>query len=197
MSIIAKEAIAQLFTDARTHNVWLDKPVSDDTLRELYDLVKWGPTSANTTPARIVFVKSAQAKAKLLECMAPGNVEKTRTAPVTAIIAFDLKFYEHLPRLFPNGAEKMVPMFSGDAAKAAGAAHMNSSLQGGYFILAARALGLDCGPMAGFDAQKVNDTFFSGTEWRVNFICNLGYGDHDKLFPRNPRLSFDEAARII
>ncbi|MGC7403843.1 malonic semialdehyde reductase [Pandoraea pneumonica] len=197
MSTIAKESIAQLFTDARTHNEWLQKPVSDETLRELYDLVKWGPTSANTTPARIVFVKSAEAKAKLLECMAPGNVEKTRNAPVTAIIAFDLKFYEHLPKLFPNGAEKMVPMFSGDAAKAAGAAHMNSSLQGGYFILAARALGLDCGPMAGFDGQKVNDTFFAGTDWRVNFICNLGYGDHAKLFPRNPRLSFDEAARII
>lgn len=197
MSTIAKEAIAQLFTDARTHSAWQDKSVSDEQLRELYELTKWGPTSANTGPARIVFVKSADAKAKLLECVAPGNVEKTRTAPVTAIIGYDVKFYEQLPKLFPAGADKMMPMFSGDAAKAAGAAHMNSSLQGGYFILAARALGLDCGPMAGFDAEKINAAFFAGTNNRVNFIVNLGYGDADKLFPRNPRLTFEEAASIV
>ncbi|MFM1822469.1 MAG: hypothetical protein RI967_735 [Planctomycetota bacterium] len=188
------DALAQLFLDARTHNAWLDQAVSDATLRELYALLRWAPTAANSSPLRVVFVKSAEAKARLLPCMAPGNVEKTKAAPVTAILAMDMEFHEKLPKLFPHTDARS--WYAGNPPLIEENAFRNSSMQGGYFILAARALGLDCGPMSGFDAAKVNEAFFAGTTHRVNFICNLGYGDAAKLFPRSPRLDFDEACAI-
>ena len=187
--------IETLFTQARTHNAWLDKPVSDAQLHQIYDLMRWGPTSANCSPARIVFIKTHEAKVRLLECMAPGNVEKTRAAPVTAIIAMDMAFYEKLPQLFPHADAK--PWFEGNQPLIDATAFRNSSLQGGYFIMAARSIGLDCGPMSGFDAEKINATFFSGTSVKANFVCNLGYGDPAALFTRSPRLSFDEACRVL
>lgn len=184
----------QLFDDARTHNAWLDQPIADDTLRRLYDLVKWGPTSVNTCPARILFVKSPEAKARLVPLMAEGNRDKTSQAPVTAIIGMDLQFHEQLPKLFPHTNARA--WFEGQPAKIQETAMRNSSLQGGYFILAARALGLDCGPMSGFDPAAVDAAFWAGTAVRTNFICNLGHGDPARLMPRSPRLSFDEACRI-
>ncbi|HZW19859.1 malonic semialdehyde reductase [Noviherbaspirillum sp.] len=188
-------ALQTLFTDARTHNGWRDKPVTDEQLRQLYDLMKWGPTSANCSPARIVFVKSPEAKEKLLACMNSGNIEKTKSAPVTAVIGMDMEFYEKLPQLFPHNPDAR-SWFAGNQPNIDTTALRNSSLQGGYFIMAARALGLDCAPMSGFDAVKMNDTFFKGTSVRVNFVCSIGYGDTSKLHPRGPRLSFDEACRI-
>jgi len=188
-------ALSTLFTQARTHNGWLDKPVSNTQLAEIYELMKWGPTSANCSPARIVFVRSAEQKAKLLSCMDPGNIEKTRNAPVTAIIGMDLTFYEKLPQLFPHTNAKN--WFIDKQSLIEATAFRNSSLQGGYFILAARAVGLDVGPMSGFDASKVESLFFAGTQTKANFICNLGYGDASQLFPRSPRLPFDEACSII
>jgi 3-hydroxypropanoate dehydrogenase len=157
-------------------------------------LLKWGPTSANCSPARFVFVRSGAAKEKLLACMDQGNREKTQQAPVTAIIGMDMAFYEKLPQLFPHTDARS--WFVGQPAKIEATAFRNSSLQGGYFILAARAVGLDCGPMSGFDAGKLNAAFFAGTSIKVNFVCNLGYGDASKLFARSPRLSFSEACRI-
>lgn len=195
-AVIPQEAVRQLFTEARTHSAWLPKKVEDSTLRALYDLMKWGPTSANTTPARIIFVKSEKAKEQLLSCMAPGNVDKTKAAPVTAIAAWDERFYEHVPRLFPHFPQ-MKDMFVSNKALAEATAFRNASLQGGYLILAARAVGLDCGPMSGFDNAKVDEAFFKGTTWKSNFLCNLGYGDASQLHPRGPRLSFDEACKII
>lgn len=195
MTQIAPAALAQLFTEARTHNVWQDRKVDDALLHQLYEAMKFGPTAANSSPARIVFVKTAAEKARLVECVAPGNVDKTRSAPVTAIIAFDNAFHEQLPKLFPHADARS--WYAGNAEKIARDALVNSSLQGGYFILAARALGLDCGPMGGFDAAKVNAAFFPDGKWSVNFLCNLGYGEADKLHPRGPRLSFDEACRIV
>ncbi|MEY3021768.1 MAG: hypothetical protein RIS86_966 [Planctomycetota bacterium] len=194
MQPLEHAALAQLFLDARTHNAWLDQPVSDGTLRELYALLRWAPTAANSSPLRVVFVKSAEAKARLLPCMSPGNVEKTKAAPVTAILAMDAEFHEKLPKLFPHADARS--WYAGNAPLIEENAFRNSSMQGGYLILAARALGLDCGPMSGFDAAKVNETFFAGTTHRVNFICNLGHGDPAKLFPRSPRLEFDEACSI-
>jgi 3-hydroxypropanoate dehydrogenase len=191
---IAKSSIQQLFTEARTHHAWKDKPVSDELLKEIYDLAKWGPTSANASPLRIVFVKSKAAKEKLLSALAGPNVEQVRAAPVTAILAYDQKFFDHLPRLFP--AYDMRPMFAGNASLSEQTAFRNSSLQGAYFILAVRALGLDAGPMSGFDNAKVDQAFFEKSSWRSNFICNIGYGDVEKLYPRGPRLSFDEACVI-
>lgn len=188
-------ALRTLVLDARTHNGWQDKPVSDEQLHRLYDLMKWGPTSANCSPARIVFVKSASAKEKLLACMNPGNVEKTATAPVTAIIGMDMAFYEKLPQLFPHNPEAR-SWFAGNQPNIEATAMRNSSLQGGYFIMAARALGLDCAPMSGFDAVKLNEVFFNDTSVSVNFVCSVGYGDAGKLYPRGPRLSFEEACRI-
>ena len=185
----------QLFEDARSHNGFSAEPVPEATLRRLWDLTKWGPTSANSSPARIVFVVSAQAKARLLECMSPGNLEKTRQAPVAAIIGMDMAFYEKLPMLFPHADAK--PWFEGKPEMIAATAFRNSSLQGGYFILAARALGLDCGPMSGFDAAKVDRSFWAGTTVKTNFICNLGRGDPSKIYGRSPRLSFEEACRIV
>ena len=195
MKSIDQAAIAQLFTEARTHNVWQDRKVDDAALHQIYDAMKFGPTAANGSPARIVFVKSAAEKARLVECVSAGNVEKTRSAPVTAIVAFDNDFHDQLPKLFPHADARS--WYAGQPEKIARDALMNSSLQGGYFILAARALGLDCGPMAGFEAAKLNAAFFPDGKWSVNFLVNLGYGEADKLFPRSPRLSFDEACRIV
>ena len=184
----------QLFDHARTHNGFTAEPVPEATLRRLYDMMKWGPTSANASPARIVFVVSREAKDKLVPCMSPGNAEKTRLAPVTAIIGMDMAFHEKLPQLFPHADAKA--WFVGKKEFAEATAFRNSSLQGGYFIIAARALGLDCGPMSGFDNAKVDAAFFAGTEIRSNFVCNLGHGDPSKIFARSPRLSFEEACRI-
>lgn len=184
-----------LFREAHTHSHWLDKPVSDGLIHQIYDLMKWAPTSANSCPARIVFVRGAAAKEKLLMAMAPGNVDKTRAAPVTAIVAYDLEFYEQLPRLFPHADARS--WFAGNQPLIATTAFRNGTLQGGYLILAARALGLDAGPMSGFDNEKVDEAFFAGTQIKSNFLVNLGYGDAGKLYPRNPRLTFAEAAQIL
>jgi 3-hydroxypropanoate dehydrogenase len=184
----------QIFDHARTANGYLGDPVDDATLRRLYDMMKWGPTSANCSPARIVFVRSAAAKARLLEAMNPGNAEKARSAPVTAIVGMDMAFHDELPRLFPHVDAKS--WFEGKPALIESTALRNSSLQGGYFIVAARALGLDCGPMSGFDAARLDAAFFAGTSVRSNFVCSLGRGDPGKLFPRNPRLAFEDACRI-
>ena len=185
----------QLFEQARTHNGFRPEPIPEAKLRQLWDLMKWGPTSANSSPARIVFVASPEAKARLLECMTPGNTEKTRQAPVNAIIGMDMAFYEKLPQLFPHADAK--PWFEGKPDHIAATAFRNSSLQGGYLIIAARALGLDCGPMSGFDHAKIDAAFWAGTTVKTNFICNLGHGDPSKLFARSPRLSFEEACRIV
>jgi len=196
MKTLSKEALDQIFVQARTHNVWLDRPVSNETLHEIYDLMKWGPTSANSSPLRIVFVKSPEAKAKLLPTVSEGNSAKVQSAPVTAILAQDLEFYEKLNKLFPHNPQAR-SWFAGNDAVIHATAFRNSSLQAAYFIIAARSLGLDCGPMSGFDAEKLDAAFFSGTRWKSNLICSLGYGDHTKLFPRAPRLDFDEACRIL
>lgn len=188
-------AFDQLFRQARTHNAWLDQPVSEDQLRTLYSLMKWGPTSANCSPARLVFVTSAEAKARLKQALLPGNVDKTMAAPVTAIIGMDLDFPNALPRLFPHADARS--WFIGNEALIEATAFRNSSLQGAYLMLAARSVGLDCGPMSGFDAALVEQEFFPGGRIKANFLCNLGYGDPSALYPRGPRLDFDEAARIV
>jgi 3-hydroxypropanoate dehydrogenase len=195
MNPLSQDALDTLFSKARTHSNWLDKPIPDELLHQIYDLMKYGPTSANTCPARIVFVKSKGAKEKLRPCLAPANVDKTMKAPATAIIAMDMAFYEKLPELFPHTDARS--WFAGNTALIESTAFRNGSLQGGYFILAARAVGLDCGPMSGFDNAKLDAAFFAGTTWKSNFICNLGYGDASKLHPRNPRLIFDEACKIL
>jgi len=184
----------QLFDDARTHNGFTAEPVSELQLRRIYDLMKWAPTSANSSPARIVFVASAEAKAKLLECVSPGNVEKTRSAPVTAILGMDMAFHDKLPQLFPHADARS--WFVGKQEFIDTTAFRNASIQGGYFILAARAVGLDCGPMSGFDHAKIDAAFWAGTAVKTNFVCNLGHGDPSKIFARSPRLSFEEACRI-
>jgi 3-hydroxypropanoate dehydrogenase len=200
----------RLFRQARTHNAWLDKPVSDDTLRELYDALKWGPTSANSSPARFVFIRTAKGKERLRPFLASGNVEKTMLAPVTAIVAYDLQFYEKLPKLFPHNPT-IRDQFRSNPALVEVTARRNSTLQGAYLILAARALGLDCGPMSGFDNARLDEEFFAtGKECegcdqeffpaghvKSNFLCNLGYGDPAKLFPRSPRLEFAEACTLM
>ena len=192
---IDAKAIAQLFTDARTHNTWQAKDVPDDLLKELVDVTKFGPTSANCSPARIVFVKSKEAKERLKPSLSPGNLEKTMAAPVTAIIGHDMMFYDHLPRLFPHADAKA--WFVGNDAHIGMTAFRNGSLQGGYFMLAARALGIDVGGMSGFDNADVDKEFFAGTAVKSNFLCNLGYGDAAGLFPRSPRFTFDEMAKIV
>jgi 3-hydroxypropanoate dehydrogenase len=192
---VANDALDRLFRQARTHSARLPKRVSVETLRDAYELARWGPTSANSTPARFLFLESEAAKARLLPALAPLNVEKTKAAPVAVIVAWDTEFYEKLPKLFPNA--DMRSYFVGNQPLIDETAFRNSSLQGGYFILAARAVGLDCGPMSGFDNAKVNAEFFPDGKWKVNFLCNLGYGDRSKLFPRNPRLEFDEACRVL
>ena len=185
----------QLFENARTHHGWTGVPVADDTLRRLWDMIKWAPTSANGSPLRILFVRSAEAKAKLAACMSASNVEKTRSAPVTAVLGMDMAFHDRLPELFPHVDARS--WYAGKPALIEATALRNSSLQGGYFIVGARALGLDCGPMSGFDAAKVDALFWAGTTVRTNFICNLGHGDPAKLRPRGPRLSFEQACRIV
>jgi nitroreductase len=195
MKTISQDALDQLLVKARTHTAWLNEPVDDETLRRVYDLMKWGPTSANCCPARIVFVKSAAAKEKLVPCLAPGNVEKTKAAPVTAIIAYDMEFYEKLPRLYPHADARS--WFAGNPPLIESTAFRNGTLQGAYFIIAARAVGLDCGPMSGFDNAKVDAAFFAGTKWKSNFLCNLGHGDPSKLHPRSPRLEFAEACQVL
>ena len=207
---LSDQALDQLFRKARTHNAWLDRPVSDEALRRLYDLMKWGPTSANMSPARIVFLRTREAKERLRPALGPGNVDKTMAAPVTAIVAYDELFYEQAPRLFPHNPG-MREVFARSPELAAATAFRNGTLQGAYLIIAARSLGLDCGPMSGFDNAKVDEEFFpaaSGSDaavddvriagrWRSNFLCNLGYGDPAGVHPRGPRLSFEEACRLL
>jgi 3-hydroxypropanoate dehydrogenase len=194
--VVGGEALEILYTQARTHTYWLDKPVDDALLKQVYDLAKFGPTSANMCPMRIAFVKSKEAKEKLKPCLDPGNVDKTMAAPATAIIAMDVHFFEQLPRLYPHADAKA--WFKDLPEKVLEyIALRNGSLQGAYFMLAARALGLDCGPMSGFDNAKVDAAFFAGTTVKSNFLCNLGYGDASKLHPRSPRLTFEEACKIV
>ena len=192
---LSDTALDQLFTAARTRNAWTDRPVSDDILRKLYDLTKFGPTAVNATPARFIFLTSPEAKTRLAPHMAETNRAKTLQAPVNVIIGQDLAFADTLPVLFPHapGAKD----WFADPAAARETAFRNASLQGGYFLLAARALGLDVGPMSGFDAKGVKAEFFAGTSVEPNFIVNLGYGTDENLFPRSPRLAFEEAAQVL
>ena len=190
------EALGQIFFDARTYNGWLDKPVTDEQLRQLYDVLKWGPTSANGSPARFVFIRSPQAKERLRPALSRGNVDKTMAAPVTVIVAYDLQFYEKMPQLFPH-KPAMRDLFASNAQLGEETARRNSSLQGAYLIIAARALGLDCGPMSGFDNSKVDEEFFGAGHVKSNFLCNIGYGDPSTFTTRLPRLEFDEACTII
>jgi 3-hydroxypropanoate dehydrogenase len=192
---ISEDALDQLFREARTYSAWLPQPVPVELLRKAYELSRLAPTSANASPARFVFLTTPEAKARLKPVLAPLNVDKTMAAPVTAIIAWDTEFHEALPRLFPHA--DMRAYFVGNQPLIHETAFRNSSLQAGYFILAARALGLDCGPMSGFDAGKLNAEFFPDGKWKVNLLCNLGYGDPSKLFPRSPRLEFEEAAKVL
>jgi len=192
---ISLEALDQLFYEARTHSTWLPEPVPVELLRKVYELARLGPTSANGSPARFVFLTTPGAKAILKPVLAPGNVDKTMAAPVTVIIAWDTEFHENLPKLFPQADIRSY--FVGNEPLIAENAFRNGSLQAAYFILAARALGLDCGPMSGFDADKLNAAFFPDGKWMVNLICNLGYGDPSKLHPRNPRLNFEEASVVL
>jgi 3-hydroxypropanoate dehydrogenase len=208
--VLDDEALDQLFRQARTHTGWLDKSVPDDTLRRLYDLLKWGPTSANASPARFVFLRTRAAKDRLRPSLAPGNVDKTMSAPVTVIVAYDLLFYNKLPKLFPHNPS-MRSLFADNPQLVETTAKRNSSLQGAYLMVAARALGLDCGPMSGFDNAKLDEEFFAagkecdGCEQeffpaghvRSNFLSNLGYGDSSKLYPRAPRLEFTEACTLF
>lgn len=194
-SALPADALDQLFRTARTHNE-IGGEVSDELLHQLYDLLKWGPTTANSCPARFVFVKSPEARAKLGPALDEGNYRKTMAAPVTVIVAYDTGFFEKMPYLFPHTDTKgWFDTKPKDAIETI--CLRNGSLQGAYLLLAARALGLDCGPMSGFDNAKVDEAFFAGTSWKSNFLVNLGYGDASKLFPRSPRLAFDEAARIV
>ena len=185
-------ALDRLFREARTHSGWLDKPVSHELLEEAVELAKFGPTLVNASPFRVIFVETEEAKARLKPALSPGNVDKTMLAPVTAIVAHDLAFHDHLPRLFPH--RDVRPMFANNQAVATTAAVQNGTLQLAYLILALRAVGLDTGPMGGFDKDKVDAEFFAGTQVKSNLLINIGYGDHSKLFPRNPRLAFDEIA---
>lgn len=184
-----------LFREARTHNKWKPDPVSDETLKELYDLTKWGPTSANSSPARFVFVRSKEGKEKLAPALSSGNLEKTMSAPVTVIVAYDPKFHEKLPQLFPHNPTA-ASWFTSNDSLAATTAFRNGTLQGAYLMIAARAMGLDTGSMSGFDNAKVDAAFFAHNGWRSNWLINLGYGDPDGLFDRSPRLTFDEAAQF-
>lgn len=192
---LSLQALEQLFLNARTHKAWHPRDVPDALLHELVDTLKMAPTSVNCSPARIVFVKSAEGKAKLKPMLMDGNVAQTMAAPATAIIATDHKFYQHLPKLFPHADAQS--WFKGNKEFADTSAFRNGTLQGAYLIIAARALGLDCGPMSGFDNKAVDEAFFAGTDIRSNFLCNLGYGDPAGLHPRSPRFTFDEMARII
>jgi 3-hydroxypropanoate dehydrogenase len=193
---IEDDDLRQLFLDARTHNGWLDKPVPDTVLREIYDIAKFGPTSMNTQPMRLLFLRTAAAKQRLRPHLAPANVDKTMAAPVTAIVGHDLAFHEHLPRLFPHHPNAK-GMFEGKLPLIEMTAFRNGSLQGAYLIIAARALGLDCGPMSGFDNAGVDAEFFADTQVKSNFLCNLGYGDHSKIFARSPRFDFVSVCTLL
>jgi 3-hydroxypropanoate dehydrogenase len=207
---LTEEAFDILFRKARTYNAWLDKPVTTHTIQLIYDLMKWGPTSANSCPARFFFLQSQAAKNRLQPILSPGNVAQTMAAPVTVIVAYDLSFYEKLPFLFPH-SPAMHDLFKSDPQVADSTAKRNSSLQGAYLMLAARALGLDCGPMSGFDNDRLDQEFFApgkriedgqsepfrAGQIKSNFLCNLGYGDPAKLRPRGPRLPFDQACRLL
>lgn len=195
MSALDAAALDLLFRDARTHNAWTDEPVGDAELVAALDLAKMGPTAANSQPLRVVFVRSAEAKAKLKPTLSPGNLDKTMAAPVTAIVAFDPKFYDQLPKLFPHADARS--WFAGDPVGAEATARLSATLQAGYLILALRAVGLDCGPMGGFDAEAADAAFFPDGEAESLFLINIGHGDGEKLFPRNPRLDFDEMAKIV
>lgn len=194
--IVNDQDLDTIFRAARTYNRWTEEPVTKVQLEAIYDLLRWGPTSANTSPARFVFVSSPEARAILAACVSEGNRIKVETAPVTVIIGMDRKFYERLPQLFPHnpGARDW---FTGNDALTEETAFRNSTLQGAYLMIAARALGLDCGPMSGFDPDKVNAAFFAGTDVRANFICAIGHGSSEQLFPRSPRLAFEEACRVV
>ncbi|MFO0997977.1 MAG: malonic semialdehyde reductase [Alphaproteobacteria bacterium] len=192
---LSDESLDLVFRGARTHRKWIARPVEDETIRAVYDLMRLGPTSANCGPARLLFIRSEQAKERLRPCLSPGNIEQTMNAPVTAIIAYDRRFYEFLPRLYRQADARS--WFAEDERGAEMTAFRNSSLQGAYFIVAARSLGLDCGPMSGFDNAKVDAEFFPDTWIKSNFLCNLGYGDASELEPRNDRLTFDEACTVL
>ena len=210
MHVVDDQALDTLFREARTYTKWQPRPVPDETLRALYDLVKWAPTSANAEPARFVFLRSKEAKERLRPALTPLNVEKTMTAPITVIVGYDLKFHEQLPKLFPQ-SPGMAKLFASSPAMVETTAKRNSSLQGAYMIMAARALGLDCGPMSGFDHTKVDEEFFAAGKpcfgcdqeffpeghVKTNFLCNLGYGDPTALHPRLPRLAFTEACSLL
>lgn len=189
--ILDDAAFDRLFRDARTKNAWTDTPVPDETLHALYEIVKFGPTSANASPARFLFLRTPEAREKLRPALNPGNIEKTMSAPVTVIVAYDPQFYEHLPKLFPHADARS--WFSGNPDLAEDTAYRNGTLQGAYLIIAARGLGLDCGPMSGFDRGKVDQLFLSEQGWKSNFLINLGHGTPEDLYPRAPRLAFDEA----
>ena len=208
--VMNDEALDQIFREARTYNGWQDKPVTDEMLMQVYELMKWGPTSANGSPARFVFLRSQESKERLRPLLSPGNVEKTMTAPVTVIVAYDLLFFHKLPKLFPH-APGMRDLFAENPQLVEVTAKRNSSLQGAYLIIAARALGLDCGPMSGFDNARLDEEFFgAGKECegceqeffpaghvKSNFLCNLGYGDPSTILPRSPRLTFEEASSLL
>ena len=191
---VSQHSLDVIFREARTFSSWMDRPVSEEQIQAIYDLMKMGPTSANCCPARIVFVRSTDAKEKLKPTLAPGNIEKTMAAPLTAIIAYDLEFYEKLPMLFPHADARS--WFAGNKELIESTAFRNGALQGAYFILAARSVGLDCGPMSGFDNDAVDRAFFSGTSYRSNFLCNLGYGNRAELHPRSPRMDFGEVCKF-
>ena len=196
MSVFDLKSKNLIFKEARTHNDWLDKDISNDILMEIFDLMKWGPTSANCSPTRIIFVKSKASKDRLLPFVIESNLEKTKSAPVTAIIGYDINFHDHLPKLFPHNPDAQ-NWFNHSIDIAEETAFRNGSMQGAYFIIAARALGLDCGPMSGFDKKGVDNEFFRDTNIKSNFLCNLGYGDKTKLFERSPRFKFNEICEII
>jgi 3-hydroxypropanoate dehydrogenase len=185
-----------IFNNARTQNRWHPEKVADDILRRMYDLMKMGPTSANSSPARFIFVRSAAGKEKLKPALSAGNLAKTMGAPVTAIIGYDTQFYEFLPQLFPHD-QSAKSWFTGNDALIQDTAFRNGTLQAAYLMLAARSLGLDCGPMSGFDQAKVNAAFWPDGRIKVNFLCNIGYGDDAKVFPRGPRLAFEQACQIV
>ena len=195
MTRIANEALDQLFLSARTQNGWLDTPVSDQTLREIYDIARMGPTSMNTQPMRLLFLRSKDAKQRLAPALSATNLDKTMAAPVTAIVARDTQFYEYMPEIWhkPGAREN----FAGNPALARATAQRNATLQGAYLIIAARALGLDCGPMSGFDAAKVDAEFFPDGRCQADFLCNIGYGDTSKLFDRQPRHAFERACQLL
>jgi 3-hydroxypropanoate dehydrogenase len=196
MHTLPEDALDILFLKARTSHGWRPEPVSDDQLHALYELMKWGPTSANSCPARVVFLRTPEARQRLLPALAKANVEQTMSAPVTAIVAYDLKFFEKQPKLFPHNPG-MRDRFASAPQQAEVTAFRNGTLQGGYFILAARAVGLDCGPMSGFDNARVDHEFFPDGSVKSNFLCNLGHADPAKIYPRGARLDFDEACQLL